>query len=75
MSAPEPAPRRRHPRYPAFLLTGAVLGVLTALVLVLGAGGEVSDRPRLLAYLAALLGGLGVLLGGVAAVLVEGRRR
>jgi hypothetical protein len=66
---------RRNPRYPAFLLTGAVLGVLAAVVLVLGPGAGVDDRARLLAYLVALLGGLGALAGGVVAVVLEGRRR
>ena len=66
---------RRDPRYPAFLLTGAAIGVLAALVLVLGPGSGVDNRPRLLAYLVALLGGLGALAGGVVAVLLEGRRR
>jgi hypothetical protein len=66
---------RRSPRYQAFLVTGAVVGVLAAVVLVLGPGADVTARFRLLAYLSALLGGLGALLGGLAAVLVEGRRR
>ena len=66
---------RRNPRYPAFLVTGAVVGVLAAVVLVLGPGAGVDDRARLLAYLVALLGGLGALAGGVVAVLLEGRRR
>ena len=66
---------RRNPRYSAFLLTGAAVGVLAAVVLVLGPGADVADRARLLAYLAALLGGLGALAGGVVAVLLEGRRR
>ena len=66
---------RRNPRYSAFLLTGAVFGVLTAVVLVLGPGSGVENPARLLAYLVALLGGLGALAGGVVAVLLEGRRR
>jgi ABC-type multidrug transport system permease subunit len=66
---------RRSPRYQAFLVTGAVVGVLAAVVLVLGPGADVTARFRLLAYLSALLGGLGALLGGLAAVLVEARRR
>ena len=66
---------RRNPRYAAFLLTGAVVGVLAAVVLVLGPGADVDDRARLLSYLVALLGGLGALAGGVVAVLLEGRRR
>ena len=39
---------RRNPRYPAFLLTGAAVGVLAAVVLVLGPGADVADRARLL---------------------------
>ena len=66
---------RRNPRYPAFLFTGAVVGLLAAVVLVLGPGAGVDGRARLLAYLAALLGGLGALAGGVLAVLLEVRRR
>ena len=67
--------QRRTPRYAAFLGTGAVVGVLAAVVLVLGPGAHVDDTRRLLLYLAALLAGLGALLGGVVAVLLEGRRR
>ena len=55
-------------------MSGAALGLLTALVLVLGPGAGVSDQPRLLAYLGALLGGIGALLGGLVAVLIEARR-
>jgi hypothetical protein len=66
---------RRSPRYAAFLITGGLVGVATALVLTLGPGADVEGRARLLAYLAALLGGIGVLLGGLVAVLLEGRRR
>lgn len=75
---PEPETRRtrpsRRPRYLAFLVTGAVVGLATALVLVLGPGAGVDDRARLLAYLSALLAGLGALAGGAIAVLLEGRR-
>jgi hypothetical protein len=67
VSDPEPPPSHRHPRYPAFLVSGGALGLLAALVLALGPGADVSDQPRLLGYLAALLGGL-------IAVLLEGRR-
>jgi hypothetical protein len=66
---------RRNPRYVAFLGTGAVLGLVTAFVLALGPGADVEDPRRLLAYLCALLAGLGALLGGALAVLLEGRRR
>jgi hypothetical protein len=70
-----PQTRRRLPRYPAFLVSGGAVGLVAAVVLVLGPGSGVSDQPRLLAYLAALLGGLGALLGGLVAVLLEARRR
>ena len=66
---------RRSPRYVAFLATGAAVGVVVGLVLVLGPGAGVDDRARLLAYLCALLAGLGALLGGVVAIVLEGRRR
>jgi len=66
---------RRSPRYVAFLATGAAVGVVAGLVLVLGPGAGVDDRARLLAYLCALLAGLGALLGGVVAIVLEGRRR
>ena len=66
---------RRSPRYVAFLGTGAVAGLVVALVLALGPGAVVGDRGRLIAYLCALLAGLGALLGGVVAVVIEGRRR
>ena len=65
---------RRNPRYSAFLVTGAVVGVFAAAVLVLGPGAGVDDRTRLLTYLVALLGGIGALLGGLVAVLIEARR-
>ena len=66
---------RRNPRYVAFLGTGAVLGLVAALLLTLGPGSGVDDQVRLLAYLSALLAGLGALVGGAVAVLLEGRRR
>ena len=69
-----PETRRRFPRYPAFLVSGAALGLVAALVLALGPGAGVDDQPRLLAYLGALLGGIGALLGGLVAVLIEARR-
>jgi hypothetical protein len=66
---------RRSPRYIAFLGTGAVVGVVAGIVLALGPGAGVDDKVRLLAYLCALLAGLGALLGGVVALVLEGRRR
>ena len=69
-----PETRRRLPRYSAFLVSGAAVGLVAALILALGPGAGVDDQPRLLAYLGALLGGLGALLGGLVAVLIEARR-
>ena len=66
---------RRNPRYAAFLGTGAVVGLVAAVVLALGPGSGVDDPRRLLAYLGALLAGLGALLGGAIAVIIEGRKR
>jgi hypothetical protein len=66
---------RRNPRYAAFLGTGAVVGLVAAIVLALGPGSGVDDPRRLLAYLCALLAGLGALLGGAIAVILEGRKR
>ena len=65
---------RRRPRYLAFLLTGALIGLVAAVVLILGPARNVADPPRLFAYLAAMLAGLGALAGGVVAVVAEGRR-
>jgi hypothetical protein len=66
---------RRSPRYVAFLGTGAVVGVVAGIVLAFGPGAGVDDKTRLLAYLCALLAGLGALLGGVVALLLEARHR
>ena len=71
------ARRRREPRYGAFLVTGALVGVLAAaaVVLVVGAPSATYTRPTVLGYLAVSLGLLGALLGGLAAVLLAIRRR
>ncbi len=68
---------RRSPRYGAFLGTGAVLGLLIALVS--GATGPVdpqTGRAKLIGYLAMTLVLLGALVGaGVAVVLERFSRR
>lgn len=61
------------PRYLSFLLTGGVMGLVATFVVVLGPGADVDDRRRLLLYLGVLFVGLGALLGGGLAVLLEAR--
>jgi hypothetical protein len=72
---PPRIPVRRAPRYSAFLLTGAALGVLVALVAAMsGPAGQDVSRGALLGYLVVLLGLLGGLAGGVVALVVDRRR-
>ena len=70
--------RPRQVRYPAFILTGAAIGALAAVVVTLTGSlrGEYATTT-VLAYLAALFALLGALLGGAVAVVVEAvlRRR
>jgi len=65
---------RRRPRYASFLVTGAVVGLLATIVVVLGPGADVERQGQLFFYLGLLMAGTGALLGGLAAVIVEGRR-
>jgi NhaP-type Na+/H+ or K+/H+ antiporter len=68
--------RRREPRYGAFLTTGGVAGVLAAAVLaLLVASPQEYSRGAVFGYLAVTLGLLGVLLGGLTAVLTSTRTR
>jgi hypothetical protein len=67
--------RPRRPRYASFLVTGALVGVLVTVAVVLGPGADVERRQALFFYLGILLAGTGALLGGLAAVLVEGRHK
>ena len=66
-----PTRPRGNPRYASFLATGGAVGLLLTVVLVQGPGRDVDNRGRLFLYLAVLLVGLGALLGGLAAVLLE----
>jgi hypothetical protein len=65
---------RRAPRYGSFVVTGAVVGVVIALILSLSrpATGEFSQNS-VIGYLAATLGLLGALLGAGLAVLLDRR--
>jgi len=66
---------RRNPRYASFLVTGGIVGLLVTVVIVLGPGADVDRRRALFFYLGILLIGIGALLGGLLAVLVEGRHK
>lgn len=77
---PAPQPRqvelRRAPRYRAFVLTGALAGVLAALVVSrLTADDPQFSAGSILGYLAVILGLIGGVLGGGVAILVERPRR
>ena len=67
--------RPRRPRYASFLVTGGLLGLLATIAVVLGPGADVERRQALFFYLGILLTGAGALLGGLVAVLVEGRHK
>lgn len=67
---------RRAPRYRAFVMTGAAIGVVLGCLLVLGSStGGGSSTGTLVGYLVVPLGLLGGLLGGLVAVLLERPRR
>ncbi|MFC5381533.1 hypothetical protein [Aquipuribacter nitratireducens] len=67
-----PRPPYRTPRYAAFLLTGAVLGAVGAVLLALLAPGpEAEGGSTVIAWFAAVGGLLGALVAGVVGVVVE----
>jgi hypothetical protein len=55
----------------AFLVTGAVIGLVATVILALSAADAVDSTRRLMLYLGILLGGLGALAGGGVAVWLE----
>jgi hypothetical protein len=65
---------RKRPKYASFLVSGGLVGLAVTAVVVLGPGADAERRGQLLFYLAILLAGTGALLGGLVAVLLEGRR-
>ena len=72
---PETPQARRRPRYLRFIVSGAIVGLVVSGVLTAVRADQVEQPRYLLLYLALLLGGIGALLGGLVAVLIEGRRR
>jgi ethanolamine transporter EutH len=66
---------RRQPRFAAFLITGALLGILIGVALsVIGPEDPRYDGSAALGFLGLIFAGLGALLGGLIAVLLEKRR-
>lgn len=62
----------RSPKYVAFLVTGAAVGVLLAIISgVIGTGDGSISTGRLIGYLGMVFGLLGALLGGAVAVVIE----
>lgn len=79
MSDPEPEllikRHRQAPRYRAFIGTGAVLGLILALLATLwtGSGSDDYSFQSVLGYTAVSLALLGGLLGGLVAVILDRR--
>lgn len=62
---------RRSPKYLPFLITGGVIGALVGTVLGLSIPAEQKTAEPIITYLIAFLGGLGVVAGIVAALVVD----
>jgi len=60
----------REPRYAAFLVVGAALGVLLAVVLTFARPESDFGRAAVLGYLAVLLGAAGALVAGTVAAVI-----
>jgi hypothetical protein len=66
---------RRNPNFTAFLLTGGLLGLIAGLLLsVFGPGDPSYDGSTALGFLGLIGAGLGLLGGGLAAVILDRRR-
>lgn len=75
MGVVEGSPQRRKvyrsPNIVAFLLTGAVIGIIVGAILgSTGENGTYSGWSGV-GYLAVMFGGLGALLGGIAAIIAD----
>jgi hypothetical protein len=62
---------RRSPKYLPFLITGGVIGAIVGTVLGLSIPAEQKTAEPIITYLIAFLGGLGVVAGIVAALVVD----
>ena len=62
---------RRSPKYVPFLITGGVIGVIIGAVLGLSIPAEQQTAEPLITYLIAFIGGIGVVAGIVAALVVD----
>lgn len=62
---------RRAPKFLPFLITGAVLGVITALILNFSTAGNAPDATPILGYLLGWCTVLGAAVGIVAAVAID----
>jgi membrane associated rhomboid family serine protease len=68
--APRQVTVHRAPRYGVFTATGAILGVVAAVILTFAGSPTTYGYAALLGYLAVMLGAFGALLGALVAVLV-----
>jgi hypothetical protein len=67
-----PRKARSAPKFTAFLLTGAVAGLLIGCLLsVIGPVDTSYDASSVLGFLGLIFAGLGMLVGGIVAVLLE----
>lgn len=62
---------RRAPKYLPFMLTGGIIGVVAAVLIGLAIPAEARTEQPIITYLIAYLGGLGVVLGIVAALILD----
>jgi hypothetical protein len=62
---------RRSPKYLPFLITGGVIGVIVGAVLGLSIPAAQQTAEPIITYLIAFIGGLGVVAGIVAAIVVD----
>jgi hypothetical protein len=70
----QPRKVRRRPNFAAFLITGGLVGLIIGfLVSVLGPAAVRYDASVTLGFLGLIFAGLGVLVGGIIAVLLDTR--